>query len=97
LAQPTIDLCERFQQTGVEADPVFHFFEDTKRNRRGKNADSGADTSADSHAAGGVAELAPGLSTAGMDSPPDEPPIATQRRNAIRSLATAQPPVAAAV
>jgi hypothetical protein len=97
LAQPPIDWLTHFQRIGVEVDLIFNFFGDTQINQREKNVDSGADAAAGSGAVGGVAEPTAGLSTASVDSTPAELPFAAQRRNAIRSLATTQPLVAATI
>jgi SRSO17 transposase len=69
----------------------------TQETRRGKNADPGADGTASAGDACRLAEPSGGLSSAGADSPQDEPPIEAQRRSATLSLATAQPLAATAV
>ncbi len=61
----------------------------TQETRRGKNPDSGPDGSPSAGDDRWLAEWAAGLSSAGADSPPDEPPFASQRRSPALSLATA--------
>jgi SRSO17 transposase len=69
----------------------------TQEARRGKNPDTGADGSAGAGDDCWLVESAAARSSAGADSPHDEPPFATQRRSASLSLATAQPLAAATV
>jgi SRSO17 transposase len=69
----------------------------TQETRRGKNPDAGADGAAGAGDDRWLTEPSAGLSSAGADSPHDEPPIATQRRSTILSLATTQPLATAAV
>jgi SRSO17 transposase len=69
----------------------------TQETRRGKNPDPSVDGSASAGDDRRLAEPAVALSSAGADSPHDEPPFEAQRRSPTLSLATAQPPAAATV
>ena len=69
----------------------------TQETRRGKNPDTGADGAAGAGDDRRLTEPRAGLSSAGADSPHDEPPIETQRRSTTLSLATTQPLATAAV
>jgi SRSO17 transposase len=61
----------------------------TQETRRGKNPDPGPDSSPSAGDDRRLAEWAAGLSSAGADSPQDEPPFASQRGSPALSLATA--------